>query len=43
MGNVSKQVDGLLRYVNEQTNREFDKLGEAVKWLVDEYKSKNKK
>lgn len=43
MENITSKIGGLLTYINEQTNSNFERLGEAVKFLVDNYKSNNKK
>lgn len=42
MDKISNQIDGLLRYVNEHCDTQFERLGEAVRFLVEEY-NKSKK
>lgn len=41
-GPISNGIAGLLRYINEQTGQQFERLGEAVIWLVKQYKKSNK-
>lgn len=41
MDNITSQIGGLLTYINDQTNNNFERLGEAVKFLVENYKSNN--
>lgn len=43
MERVDEQIKGLLQYVNEQTANEFSRLGDAVKWLVEQVKDNIKK
>lgn len=38
---VDEQIKGLLTYVNEQTDNKFSRLGDAVKWLVEQLKNNN--
>ena len=40
---ITPQIKGLLRYVNEHCDKNFERLGEAVKWLVEEYNNKSNK
>ena len=35
---MKKLIEGLLTYINEQTDQHFDRIGDAVKFLVEHYK-----
>ena len=38
---MKELIESLLTYVNGQTGMKFERLGDAIKWLVEQYKSNN--